>query len=115
MLSTPWWHKTSQQQQGMRCAAAGHSGGDRAMALHARHPAAARPRQWRRGGSGVGSEGHRVHRTWMRSRVGVAMVANYSLTFQSYFSAFAKFRVRAAQIMGDALHTFVLTIDELRT
>ena len=75
------------------CAAAGHSGGDRGMALHACHPAAARPRQWRRGGSGVGSEGHRVHRTWMRSRVGVPMVANYSLTFQSYFSAFAKFRV----------------------
>ena len=62
-----------------------------------------------------GSEGHRVHRTSMRSRVGAPMVANYSLTFQSYFSAFAKFRVRAAQVTGDALHTFVLTIDELRT
>ncbi len=36
------------------------------MALHACHPAAARPRQWRHGGSGVGSEGHRVRRANQR-------------------------------------------------
>ena len=83
------------------CVAAGHSGGDRGMALHAYHPAAARPRQWRRGGSGVGSEGHRAHRTSMRSRVGVPMVANYSLTFQSYFSAFTQFRVAGGAAARD--------------
>ena len=69
--------------------------------------AAVAARWWQQG---VGD--HRVHRTWMRSRVGVAMVANYSLTFQSYFSTFDRFRVAPAELPHNALIVLIAHLVE---
>ena len=48
----------------------------------------------------------------MRSRVGVPMVANYSLTFQSYFSTFDRFRVAPAELPHNALIVLIAHLVE---
>ena len=61
---------------------------------------------------GVGD--HRVHRTWLGSGC-PAGPRFFNFSKLRFFLLLPNPGLRAAQVTGDALHTFVLTIDELCT